>query len=155
MTNSLVVAQQNYNEIKWRQQNLSENGTKARVQQGASCRNSITAYSSQKPQTKCVLWQPCMLIWELSSLIHIPSIHILNDLGQTQEIQMTQGAFKQFPGYCWWKRRGLWYWGILVDIFFHCSDNTQGNSAFASRNLSWHQINVTTHSSAMCSIWWY
>ena len=45
----LVVAQRNYNEMKWKQRNLSlENGAKASVQRGASRRNSPNAYSSPK-----------------------------------------------------------------------------------------------------------
>ena len=68
---------------------------------GSLCRNSTTAYSGQKLQVKCALRQPCMLIWELSSLIYVPNIHqILNDLGQkmgwTQQIPRIQGAFKRF-----------------------------------------------------------
>ena len=53
---SLVVAQQNYNEIKWRQRSLSvENGAEASVQRGAFCKNSPTAYSSQKLHVKYAL----------------------------------------------------------------------------------------------------
>ena len=73
VTKSLVVAQQNYNEMRWKQRNLSvSNGAKAKVQRGASCRNSTIECCSQKLQIKGVLRQPGMLILEVAwSLIQI------------------------------------------------------------------------------------
>ena len=51
--NSLVIAQQNYNEIKWKQLNISvENDAKARLEWGVSCKKSTTASSRQKLQVK-------------------------------------------------------------------------------------------------------
>ena len=125
-TNSLVVVQQNCNEIKWRQRNLSVET----VQWGAWCRNNCTL--QPKLQIKCVFRQPCMLIWELCSLIYVANAYqIVNDLGpklgQTYKIQRIQGAFERFSEYRSWKRWEYWYWGILVGIYFHRTDDAKGD----------------------------
>ena len=141
-TNSLVVAQQNYNETKWRQRNLSvENGTKC----DGTARGIVQKFNNcifqPKLQIKGVLRQPCMLIWELCSLIKVPNVYrILTDLKQkleqTHEVQKIQGPFKRFSGFAR-EDDEFWYWGILVGIYFHHTDTSKGDITGASIQFTW------------------
>ena len=78
-TDSLVVAQQNYNKMKWRQCSLLV-GNCARVRIQRKVKNCILLLKIQ--QVNCALRQLCMF-FKLSSPNYVTNIQqILDDLGQ-------------------------------------------------------------------------